>query len=149
MSEKSAKITIGSNSFDLPMIEGTMGYPAMDARFLNNKGIYSYDPGFTSTASCTSGITYVDGDKGELLYRGYPIEQLAEKSDFLDVSYLLFNGNLPNTKEKQVYSSTINSQSLLHDQLNNVFRGFRRDAHPMAVMIGVVGSMAAFYYDEY
>ena len=101
MSEKSAKITIGSNSFDLPMIEGTMGYPAMDARFLNNKGIYSYDPGFTSTASCTSGITYVDGDKGELLYRGYPIEQLAEKSDFLDVSYLLFNGNLPNTKEKQ------------------------------------------------
>jgi len=148
MSEKSAKITIGSNSFDLPMIEGTMGYPAMDARFLNNKGIYSYDPGFTSTASCTSGITYVDGDKGELLYRGYPIEQLAEKSDFLDVSYLLFNGNLPNTKEKQVYSSTINSQSLLHDQLNNVFRGFRRDAHPMAVMIGVVGSMAAFYFDD-
>ena len=148
MSLKKVKISLGNKNFELPLIEGTLGHKGMDASILNKEHIFSYDPGFTSTAACKSAITYVDGEKGELLYRGYPIEQLAKKCDFLDVSYLLFNGELPNSKEKEVYSSNINGQSLLHDQLNNVFRGFRRDAHPMAVMVGVVGSMAAFYFDN-
>ena len=148
MSSKKVNISLANKNIELPMIEGTMGYEAIDTSTLNKEHLFSYDPGFTSTAACKSAITYVDGEKGELLYRGYPIEQLAEKCDFLDVSYLLFNGELPTLKEKEVYSSTINGQSLLHDQLNNVFRGFRRDAHPMAVMVGVVGSMAAFYFDN-
>ena len=148
MSSKKVNISLANKNIELPMIEGTMGYEAIDTSTLNKEHLFSYDPGFTSTAACKSAITYVDGEKGELLYRGYPIEQLAEKCDFLDVSYLLFNGELPTFKEKEVYSSTINGQSLLHDQLNNVFRGFRRDAHPMAVMVGVVGSMAAFYFDN-
>lgn len=148
MSSKKVKISLDNKNIEVPMIEGTLGYKAIDTSTLNKEQFFSYDPGFTSTAACKSAITYVDGEKGELLYRGYPIEQLAEKCDFLDVAYLLFNGELPTSKEKELYSNTINSQSLLHDQLNNVFRGFRRDAHPMAVMVGVVGSMAAFYFDN-
>ena len=148
MSAKKVKISLDNKNIDLPMIEGTLGYEAIDISTLNKKHLFSYDPGFTSTAACKSAITFVDGEKGELLYRGYPIEQLAEKCDFLDVAFLLFNGELPTLKEKELYSATINGQSLLHDQLNNVFRGFRRDAHPMAVMVGVVGSMAAFYFDN-
>ena len=148
MSAKKVKISLDNKNIDLPMIEGTLGYEAIDISTLNKEHLFSYDPGFTSTAACKSAITFVDGEKGELLYRGYPIEQLAEKCDFLDVAFLLFNGELPTLKEKELYSTTINGQSLLHDQLNNVFRGFRRDAHPMAVMVGVVGSMAAFYFDN-
>jgi citrate synthase len=101
-----------------------------------------------STASCSSGITFIDGEKGLLLYRGYPIEQLAEHYDFLDVAYLLMHGELPEPQEKDTFSTTINRHTMLHDQLNNIFRGFRRDAHPMAVMVGVVGSMSAFYFDS-
>jgi len=148
MSAKKVKISLDNKNIEVPMIEGTLGYEAIDISTLNKKHLFSYDPGFTSTAACKSAITFVDGEKGELLYRGYPIEQLAEKCDFLDVAFLLFNGELPTLKEKELYSTTINGQSLLHDQLNNVFRGFRRDAHPMAVMVGVVGSMAAFYFDN-
>jgi len=148
MSSKKVKITLDNKNIEVPMIEGTLGYQAIDTSSLNKEHLFSYDPGFTSTAACKSAITFVDGEKGELLYRGYPIEQLAEKCDFLDVAFLLFNGELPTFKEKELYSATINGQSLLHDQLNNVFRGFRRDAHPMAVMVGVVGSMAAFYFDN-
>ena len=148
MSSKKVKITLNNKNIEVPMIVGTLGYQAIDTSSLNKEHLFSYDPGFTSTASCKSAITFVDGEKGELLYRGYPIEQLAEKCDFLDVAFLLFNGELPTVKEKELYSTTINGQSLLHDQLNNVFRGFRRDAHPMAVMVGVVGSMAAFYFDN-
>jgi citrate synthase len=148
MSEKKAKIILDQNKFELPIIDGTMGTSSIDMRALNKQNIYSYDPGFTSTAACSSSITYVDGNKGELLYRGHPIEQLAEKCDFLDVSYLLMNGDLPNAREKENYVTSINQHSLLHDQLNYVFRGFRRDAHPMAVMVGVVGSMSAFYFDN-
>jgi citrate synthase len=148
MSSKKVKISLDNKNIEVPIIEGTIGYRAIDTSSLNKEHLFSYDPGFTSTAACKSAITYVDGEKGELLYRGYPIEQLAEKCDFLDVAYLLFNGELPTFKEKELYSDTINGQSLLHDQLNNVFRGFRRDAHPMAVMVGVVGSMAAFYFDN-
>ena len=148
MSEKKIKISLNDKNIDVPQIKATLGHDGIVTSELSKEQIFSYDPGFSSTASCKSSITYVDGDKGELLYRGYPIEQLAEKCDFLDVSYLLLNGELPNSNQKEIYSSTINSQSLLHDQLNNVFRGFRRDAHPMAVMVGVVGSMAAFYFDN-
>ena len=148
MSSKKVKISLDNKNIEVPIIEGTIGYRTIDTSSLNKEHLFSYDPGFTSTAACKSAITYVDGEKGELLYRGYPIEQLAEKCDFLDVAYLLFNGELPTFKEKELYSDTINGQSLLHDQLNNVFRGFRRDAHPMAVMVGVVGSMAAFYFDN-
>ena len=148
MSSKKVKISLDNKSIEVPIIEGTLGYKAIDTSAFNKEHLFSYDPGYTSTAACKSAITFVDGDKGELLYRGYPIEQLAEKCDFLDVAYLLFNGELPTFKEKELYSNTINGQSLLHDQLNNVFRGFRRDAHPMAVMVGVVGSMAAFYFDN-
>jgi len=125
-----------------------MGKPAIDARKLDKQGFLSYDPGYTSTASCSSAITFVDGENSTLLYRGYPIEQLAENCDFLDVAYLLFNGELPKPRAKDKYQEIINSHNLLHDQLNNIFRGYRRDAHPMAVMIGVVGSMSAFYFND-
>ena len=148
MSDKKAKITLENKSFDLPIIDGSMGHSAIDTRKLNQHQLLSYDPGFTSTAACSSAITYVDGDNGLLLYRGYPIEQLAEKCDFLDVAYLLFNGELPKPKAKEKYQAIINSHNLLHDQINNIYRGYRRDSHPMAVMIGVVGSMSAFYFND-
>ena len=148
MTSKKTKIIVDNKEIDLPLIIGTMGPPAIDIRTLSNEGLYTFDPGYLSTASCSSSITYVDGENGELLYRGYPIEQLSKKCDFLDVSYLLYNGELPSTAEKQIYQKTVNGHTLIHDQLNSVFRGFRRDAHPMAVMIGVVASMSAFYFDK-
>ena len=148
MTSEKSKIIIDGKEIDLPLIRGEMGPPAIDIRKLHQEGLYTFDPGYLSTASCSSSITYVDGEKGELLYRGYPIEQLSEKCDFLDTSYLLFNGELPSAEKKEEYQSTINSHALIHDQLNSVFRGFRRDSHPMAVMIGVVASMSAFYTDE-
>jgi len=148
MISKKTKIIVDNKEINLPLIIGTMGPPAIDIRTLRNEGLYTFDPGYLSTASCSSSITYVDGENGELLYRGYPIEQLSKKCDFLDVSYLLYNGELPSTAEKQIYQKTVNGHTLIHDQLNSVFRGFRRDAHPMAVMIGVVASMSAFYFDK-
>jgi len=149
---KSTKVTLNfdqeSTSIDLPLVKSTMGNDAIDMRQLGAHQIFSYDPGFMSTASCSSEITFIDGEKSLLLYRGYPIEQLAEHYDFLDVAYLLMHGELPQPKEKETYSTAINRHTMLHDQLNNIFRGFRRDAHPMAVMVGVVGSMSAFYFDS-
>jgi citrate synthase len=149
---KSTKVTLNfdqeSTSIDLPLVKSTMGNDAIDIRQLGAYQIFSYDPGFMSTASCSSEITFIDGEKSLLLYRGYPIEQLAEHYDFLDVAYLLMHGELPQPKEKETYSTAINRHTMLHDQLNNIFRGFRRDAHPMAVMVGVVGSMSAFYFDS-
>ena len=149
---KSTKVTLNfdqeSTSIDLPLVKSTMGNDAIDIRQLGSHEIFSYDPGFTSTASCSSEITFIDGEKSLLLYRGYPIEQLAEHYDFLDVAYLLMHGELPKLQEKETFSTTINRHTMLHDQLNNIFRGFRRDAHPMAVMVGVVGSMSAFYFDN-
>ena len=148
MTKEKIKILLDGKERELPIIESTIGAPSLDIRNLGNYNYFTYDPGFTSTAACTSKITYVDGNKGELLYRGYPIEQLAEKCDYLDVSYLLMHGELPNPAKKTNYLKSISSHSLLHDQLNNIFGGFRRDAHPMAVMVGVVGSMSAFYFDN-
>jgi citrate synthase len=133
---------------ELPILSGTAGNDVIDIRTLGKHGVYTYDPGFMSTASCQSGITFIDGEKGLLQYRGYPIEQLAENCNFLEVSYLLMHGELPNASQLHEFTQTICTRTMLHDQLSNVFRGFRRDAHPMAVMIGVVGSMSAFYFDS-
>lgn len=149
MEQKKAKLVLeDGTSFDLPIIEGTMGKPAIDISNLSQNGFIMYDPGFMSTASCDSAITYIDGENSTLLYRGYPIEQLAENCDFLDVSYLLLNGELPNQNEKNSYVSEVKKHYLLHDQLNSIFRGFRRDAHPMAVMQAVVASKSAFYFKD-
>lgn len=133
---------------ELPILSGTAGNEVIDIRTLGKHGVYTYDPGFMSTAACQSGITFIDGEKGLLQYRGYPIEQLAENCNFLEVSYLLMHGELPNATQLDSFTKTIVTRTMLHDQLSNVFRGFRRDAHPMAVMIGVVGSMSAFYFDS-
>lgn len=149
---KPTKATItfdnGAKPIELPMLSGTAGHDVIDIRTLGKHGVYTYDPGFMATASCNSAITYIDGEKGLLLHRGYPIEQLAENCDFLEVAYLLLHGNLPNAMQKEDFTSLIYGHTMLHDQLTNIFRGFRRDAHPMAVMIGVVGSMSAFYFDS-
>ncbi|MGB7816047.1 MAG: citrate synthase [Methylotenera sp.] len=149
MKSTKATITFDNNikPIELPMLSGTSGNDVIDIRALGKHGVFTYDPGFMSTASCSSHITFIDGEKGLLYHRGYPIEQLAEHCDFLEVSYLLMHGELPNATQKDEFTKTISSHTMLHDQLNNIFRGFRRDAHPMAVMIGVVGSMSAFYFD--
>jgi len=148
---KPTKVTLtfddDSKPVELPMLSGTLGNDVIDIRSLGKHGVYTYDPGFMATAACNSNITFIDGEKGLLYYRGYPIEQLAENCDFLEVSYLLMYGELPNVAQKDEFTRVIGGHTMLHDQLSNIFRGFRRDAHPMAVMIGVVGSMSAFYFD--
>ncbi len=140
----------GTNkSSKLPLIEGTAGAPVADIRKIyNDLGIFTYDPGYGATASCESKITYIDGDIGVLQYRGYPIEQLAEKSSFLEVCYLLLNGDLPNVAQKTEFEAGIINHTMLHEQLRSFYNGFRRDAHPMAVMCGVVGALSAFYHDS-
>jgi citrate synthase len=135
-------------SLDLPMMPGSVGPEVIDVRALYGKtGYFTYDPGFLSTASCTSTITYIDGDQGVLLYRGYPIEQLAQHCDFLEVCYLLLNGELPNEKQKKEFVDIVTHHTMVHEQLARLYQGFRRDAHPMAVMVGVVGALSAFYHD--
>ena len=144
-----AKVTIGADSYDLPIYEGSMGAPGIDVRALHkHSGHFTFDPGFTSTCSTESQITFIDGQKGQLLYRGYPIEQLAEKSDFLEVAYLLINGELPSKAEDQRFKNTITNHTMLHDQIESFFQGFRRDAHPMAMMCGTVGALSGFYNDN-
>jgi citrate synthase len=138
----------GTPSIELPVVPGTMGPDVIDVRNLLKAGYFTYDPGFTSTASCNSKITFIDGDKGLLYYRGYPIEQLAKQSDFLEVCFLLLNGELPNSKQKGEFDRKITMHTMVHDQLARFFFGFRRDAHPMAVMVGVVGALSAFYHDS-
>jgi citrate synthase len=151
MSTKPTKATItfdnDAKPIELPVLTGTLGNDVIDIRTLAKNSVFTYDPGFMSTAACNSNITFIDGEKGLLYYRGYPIEQLAENCDFLEVSYLLMHGELPNASQKDEFTNIISGHTMLHDQLSNIFRGFRRDAHPMAVMIGVVGSMSAFYFD--
>ncbi len=132
----------------LPVMDGTLGPSVIDIRSLYAKtGYFTYDPGFTSTASCSSKITFIDGEAGVLLYRGYPIEQLAEKCDFLEVCYLLLNGELPNGAQMKEFVKTVSQHVMVHEQLTRFYSGFRRDAHPMAVMVGVVGALSAFYHD--
>jgi len=147
----SVTITLdGTNrSLHIPLLDGTIGPPVADIRKLYSElGLFTYDPGYGGTASCESKITYIDGDEGVLLYRGYPIEQLAEGSTFLEVAYLLLHGELPNAAQKAAFDKGVMLHTMLHEQLRTFFNGFRRDAHPMAVMCGVVGALSAFYHDS-
>jgi citrate synthase len=147
--ERKATLTIdGQAPVDFPIMSPTHGNDCVDIRTLGAKtGLFTYDSGFLSTASCKSKITFIDGDVGQLLYRGYPIEQLAEQCNFLEVTYLLKNGELPNAQQKNTFESTIKKHTMVHEQLAKFYSGFRRDAHPMAVMTGVVGALSAFYHD--
>ena len=149
MSNTTAKLDLGGKASDYPVLSGSVGPDVVDIRKLyGNTGAFTYDPGFTSTASCESKITYIDGDQGVLLHRGYPIDQLAEKSSFMDVAYLLMRGELPNPNEYDEFVRTITRHTMIHEQLAMFYRGFRRDAHPMAIMCGVVGALSAFYHDS-
>jgi citrate synthase len=149
MNNKTAKLTMPDGStHEFDIISGTQGPSVVDIRnFYSKTGMFTYDPGFTSTAACNSEITYIDGDAGILRYRGYPIEQLAEESDFLETAYLLLSGQLPNKQEKNKFIKDITYHTMVHEQLMNFFKGFRRDAHPMAIVTGVVGALSAFYHD--
>jgi citrate synthase len=145
---KSAQLTIDGETIELPIHSGSVGPDVIDVGKLTAQGYFTYDPGFVSTASCDSEITYIDGGAGVLLHRGYPIEQLAEHSDHLELCYLLLNGHLPNAEEKERFVYTIKRHTMVHEQLAQFFRGFRRDAHPMAIMCGVTGALSAFYHDS-
>ncbi|MDN4055563.1 citrate synthase [Massilia sp. YIM B02763] len=139
----------GSPSVDMPIYKGTIGPDVIDIRKLYGQtGKFTYDPGFMSTAACQSAITYIDGDKGELLYRGYPIEQLAVNCDFLETCYLLLNGELPTAEQKAAFTDNVTKHTMVHEQMQFFFRGFRRDAHPMAVLVGTVGALSSFYHDS-
>jgi citrate synthase len=148
MSEQ-AKLTLGAKALDMPVMDGSIGPQVIDIRKMYAQtGAFTFDPGFTSTASCLSAITYIDGDEGVLLHRGYPIQQLAEQSSFPEVAYLLTEGELPTKEELDTFVYTITRHTMVHEQLMNFYRGFRRDAHPMAIMCGVVGALSAFYHDS-
>ena len=147
--KRTATLSFDGKNFELPMLSPTVGPDVIDIRKLYAEAdVFTYDPGFTSTASCESTITFIDGDKGELLYRGYPIEQLAENSHFLEVCYLLLNGSLPTAEQMENFEGRITRHTMVHEQMHYFFRGFRRDSHPMATMVGVVGAMSAFYHDS-
>jgi citrate synthase len=153
MTQSEAKATLsfsdGSPSLEFPIYKGSIGPDVIDIRKLyGSSGKFTYDPGFMSTAACNSSITYIDGDKGELLYRGYPIEQLAVNCDFLETCYLLLNGELPNAADKNKFVDTVTRHTMVHEQMQFFFRGFRRDAHPMSVLVGTVGALASFYHDS-
>ncbi|MEW6561756.1 MAG: citrate synthase [Pseudomonadota bacterium] len=149
MEKRVATLTLDDGrSVELPIMPGSLGPDVIDIRNLGKLGMFTFDPGFLSTASCSSSITYIDGDAGLLYYRGYPIEQLAEGSDFLEVCYLLLNGELPSVAQKAAFETKVTNHTMVHDQLARFFNGFRRDAHPMAVMVGVVGALSAFYHDS-
>lgn len=147
--KKTATLTLDGKRFELPIHSPTEGPDVIDIRKLYaESGAFTYDPGYTSTAACDSTITYIDGDKGELLHRGYPIDQLAAKSHYLEVCYLLLYGDLPTGEQLEDFENLVTTHTMLHDQMQNFFRGFRRDAHPMAIMVGLVGAMSAFYHDS-
>src|SRR5262250_3278366 len=146
---KSGKLTVGDKDWSFPVYEGTVGPDVIDiGKLYAQSGMFTYDPGFTSTGSCQSKITYIDGDAGVLEYRGYPIDQLAENCDFLEICYLLLYGELPNAKQKKDFDYTVTHHTMVHEQMSRFFQGFRRDAHPMAVMVGSVGALSAFYHDS-
>ena len=146
---KTATLTFDNKSFELPMHSPTAGPDVIDiTKLYGQAGVFTHDPGFTSTSACESTITYIDGDAGILLHRGYPIDQLAEKSHYLEVCYLLLYGELPTAAQLEDFESRVTRHTMVHEQMHNFFRGFRRDAHPMATMVGVVGAMSAFYHDS-
>jgi citrate synthase len=148
-SKKSATLTLDGKTYDLPVYSPTLGPDVLDIRKLYGEAdVFTFDPGFTSTAACESAITYIDGDKGELLHRGYPIEQLAKHSSYVEVCYLLLYGELPTAAQLADFHSRITRHTMVHEQMHYFFRGFRRDSHPMATMVGVVGAMSAFYHDS-
>ena len=149
MSAKSGNFKIGDVTVDMPVKSGTIGPDVIDiGKLYNATGCFTFDPGFLSTAACESKITYIDGDAGILLHRGYPIEQLADHGDFLETCYLLLHGELPTPAEKAKFDYTVTRHTMVHDQMSRFFQGFRRDAHPMAVLVGAVGALAAFYHDS-
>ncbi len=149
MNEKKAKLIIDDQTYEFDILNGSVGPSVIDIRSLYAKtGMFTYDPGFTSTAACDSSITYIDGDKGELLYRGYSIDELARDSHYLEVCYLLLYGHLPSASELDDFENRITRHTMMHEQMHYLYRGFRRDAHPMAIVCGVVGAMAAFYHDS-
>ncbi|HEY3597925.1 MAG TPA: citrate/2-methylcitrate synthase, partial [Paraburkholderia sp.] len=138
-----------NEKIELPVYKGNMGPDVIDIRKLYGQtGKFTYDPGFMSTAACNSAITYIDGDKGDLLYRGYPIEALAQNADFLETCHLLLKGELPNQQQKKEFTFAVTQHTMVHEQMQFFFRGFRRDSHPMAVMVGTVGALSAFYHDS-
>jgi citrate synthase len=150
MADKKARLTVDGidEAIELPVYSGTEGPDVIDVRPLTGKGLFTYDPGFVSTAACESKITYIDGDLGILLHGGYPIEQLADKSDYLEVCYLLLNGELPTEAQKKEFIHIIKNHTMVHEQMSHFFNGFRRDAHPMAIMVACVGALSAFYHDS-
>lgn len=150
MADIKATLTVDGieENLELPVYKGTLGPDVVDVRSLTSKNLFTYDPGFVSTAACESKITFIDGAKGILLHRGYPIDQLAEKSDYLETCFLLLHGELPTEEEKESFVNTIKAHTMVHEQLSHFFNGFRRDAHPMAIMCGVVGALSAFYHDS-
>ncbi|MFO7787979.1 MAG: citrate synthase [Halospina sp.] len=147
MSNEKATLSVGGRTLELPVYSGTQGPDVIDVRNLVTEGWFTYDPGFVSTAACESKITFIDGANGVLLHRGYPIEQLANNADYLEVCYLLLHGELPTAEENERFRRTVNNHTMIHDQMSHFFNGFRRDAHPMAIMVGVVGALSAFYHD--
>lgn len=148
MANEKARLTIEDQQIEFDVLSGTLGPKAVDVSSLIKEGYFTYDPGFLSTAACESKITFIDGDKGILLYRGYPIDQLTLKSNFVEVCYLLLNGELPTESQYDEFSKAINRHTMVHEQIRNFFNGFRRDAHPMAILVGVVGALSAFYHDK-
>ena len=149
MTEQTVKLTTPGGAYEYPLLPGSVGPDVIDIRKLYGQtGEFTYDPGFTSTAACQSAITYIDGDQGILLHRGYPIDQLASQSSFMEVAYLLLHGDLPKAKELNEFTYTISRHTMVHEQLATFYRGFRRDAHPMAIMCGVVGALSSFYHDS-
>lgn len=148
MADNNAKLTVNGKEYEFPIIEGTLGRPVIDIAALQDSGFWSYDPGFKVTAPVESKITYIDGGKGELLHRGYPIDQLANNAEYLEVAYALIHGDLPNAEQKADFYEKVRKHTGVHDQLRKFFEGFRRDAHPMAIMVGVVGALSAFYHDN-
>ncbi|MGP4712707.1 citrate synthase [uncultured Psychrobacter sp.] len=148
MADKSATLSVDGNEYQLPITDGTLGQSVIDVAALQEAGYWSYDPGFKVTAPVESKITFINGGKGELLHRGYPIDQLANNAEYLEVAYALINGELPNSEQKEDFFAKIRKHSAVHDQLRKFFEGFRRDAHPMAIMVGVVGALSAFYHED-
>ncbi|MDF1777739.1 MAG: citrate/2-methylcitrate synthase, partial [Rhizobiaceae bacterium] len=149
MTESTAKLSIDGKDVELQVRSGSVGPDVVDiASLYKQTGTFTYDPGFTSTAACESAITYIDGDEGILLHRGYPIDQLAEHGDFLEICYLLLYGELPTKTQKADFDYRVTRHTMIHEQMSRFFTGFRRDAHPMAIMCGVVGALSAFYHDS-
>ena len=152
MSDENKKVAIlsipGMEPIELPILKGTEGPEVIDIRALGSHGYFTYDPGFVSTASCKSKITFIDGAKGVLLHRGYPIDQLANQTDYLQVCYLLLHGDLPNQQQYDDFKKQVTYHTMIHEQINSLFKAFRRDSHPMAIMCGIAGALSAFYHDN-